>query len=272
MTETPPPPVSADTLERYARFLKRTREMGIVGHRGGLQATRELIEMCEPEADMRVLEVGCGSGYTACTIAREQGVSVVATDLEPHLIARCRQRARSTKVEARVAPALADARRLPFVDGAFDGVICESILAFLPDKAAPLAEFYRVLKPGGFLALNEVTFTETPPADFLAAIREAAPRVPGFLAIPVDPDEHRRLIAAAGFTSVRVETGDVPTRQQMLEQLQVDGFRALKPLFASIFDREMRNAVYRQEMGDAQRIFEAHTGYGLYFGRKPSGG
>jgi len=57
-------------------------------------------------------------------------------------------------------------------------------------------------------------------------------------------------------------------KQQTMEQLQVDGFRALKPLFASIFDKEMRNSVYKKEMGEAQRTFEAHTGYGLYFARK----
>ncbi|MEX0800476.1 MAG: methyltransferase domain-containing protein [Dehalococcoidia bacterium] len=271
MSETlpQPAPVTADTFERYAHFLKRTREMGVVGHRGGLQATRDLIEMCELQPGQRILEVGCGSGYTACTVAKEHGVFVAAADLEPHLIARSRQRARSSKVESSVELALADARRLPFADAAFDGVICESILAFLEDKATPLAEFHRVLKPGGFVALNEITFLETPPADLLSALRGAAQRVPGFLAVPVDPAEHRRLLEDGGFTSIRVETGDVPTRQQIMEQLQVDGFRALKPFFASIFDREMRQAVYRREMGEAQRVFEAHTGYGLYFGRKP---
>jgi hypothetical protein len=58
----------------------------------------------------------------------------------------------------------------------------------------------------------------------------------------------------------------------MLEQMQIDGFRALKPLFVSIFDREMRNSVHNREMREAQRTFEAHTGYGLYFARKPAEG
>jgi len=60
--------------------------------------------------------------------------------------------------------------------------------------------------------------------------------------------------------------------EQTLEQMQIDGFRALKPFFSSIFDREMRHSVYRREMGEAQRTFEEHTGYGLYFARKPAGG
>jgi len=69
-----------------------------------------------------------------------------------------------------------------------------------------------------------------------------------------------------------VSETDVSPIQQTLEQVQIDGFRALKPFFSSIFDREMRSSVYRREMGEAQRTFEEHTGYGLYFARKPAEG
>jgi ubiquinone/menaquinone biosynthesis C-methylase UbiE len=259
-------------LERYAHFLQRTREMGVVGHRGGLKATGDLLQMCDLEEGQRILEVGCGSGHTACTAAKQHQVSVVAVDLESHLLAHARERARSMRVADSVALARADARRLPFTDASLDGVICESVLAFLEDKAIAVKEFHRVLTPGGFLVNNEVTFLKPPPEDFLAAIRGTAPKVPGALAVPVDHQEHQRLLEEAGFVSVQVETGDVSVRQDMLEQMQVDGFRALKPFFASIFDREMRNSVHKREMREAQRTFDEHTGYGLYFARKPAEG
>jgi arsenite methyltransferase len=271
MTETSPS-YTAETLERYAHFLQRTKEMGVVGHRGGLKATRDLLQMCDLRAGQQLLEVGCGSGHTACTVAKEHQAFVVAVDLEPHLLERARERARSMHVADRVALARADARRLPFPDASFDGVICESVLAFLEDKAPAVKEFHRVLKPGGFLVNNEVTFLTPPPDDFLAAIRGAAPKVPGALAVPVDPQEHRRLLEEAGFVSVQIETGDVSVRQDMLDQMQVDGFLALKPFFASIFDREMRNSVHKREMREAQRTFHEHTGYGLYLARKPAEG
>ena len=273
MTERQPTASSTEqTLERYAHFLRRTKEMGVVGHRGGLKATGDLLQMCDLQAGQRILEVGCGSGYTACTTAKQHQASVVAVDLESHLLARARERARSMRVEESVALARADARHLPFADASFDGVICESVLAFLEDKASALREFHRVLKPGGFLVNSEVTFLTPPPDDFLAAIRGAAPKVPGALAIPVDPQEHQRLLEETGFVSVQVETGDVSVRQNMMEQMQIDGFRALKPFFASLFDREMRNSVHKQEMREAQRTFDEHTGYGLYFARKPAAG
>lgn len=268
----PTPSRTQETLERYIGFLKRTRDMGFAGHRGGLQATRELLEMCELQPGRRVLEAGCGAGYTACTIAKEHAVSVVAVDAATHLLERARDRAWSMRVEGKVALALANAQRLPFADASFDGVVCESVLAFMEDreKAATASEFHRVLGPGGFLAINEVTFLHDPPPAFAEAIRAASRSQPGYLAAPVHAEAHQRLLEGAGFTSVQVKTGDVPIKQQTFEQLQMDGFRALKPLFASIFDKEMRNSVYRKEMGEAQRTFEEHTGYGLYFGRKPA--
>ncbi len=272
MSETNPS-YTEETLVRYAaHFLQRTKDMGIVGHRGGLKATNDLLQMCDIQAGQRILEVGCGSGYTSCTAAKQSDAFVVAIDRETHLLARARERARSMRVAESVALIRADALHLPFDDDAFDGVICESVLGFIEDKAGALREFGRVLKPGGFLANNEVTFLTPPPDHFLAAIRGAAPKVPRALAVPVNPDEHQRLLAEAGFVSVQAETGDVSERQNMMEQMQIDGFRALKPVFATIFNREMRSAVRNPEMEEAQRTFEEHTGYGLYFARKPAEG
>ncbi len=70
------------TLERYAHFLQRTKEMGIVGHRGGLKATRDLLQMCELNAGQRILEAGCGRGYTACTAAKQYGASAAAVQVD----------------------------------------------------------------------------------------------------------------------------------------------------------------------------------------------
>jgi len=257
-----------DAFERYARFLKRTREMGIVGHRGGLAATRRLLELCDLQPGQLILEVACGSGYTAAIAAKKSGVRVVAGDRERHILLRAVERVRRMKVADGVWPLQLDLRQLPFADDRFDGVICESVLGFLADRLQALRELQRVVKPGGFLANNEVTFLETPPEEFRAGLEAAAPRSGGFLAVPVEPDEHARLFEEAGFGPLTVETGDASARRQVLDQMQIDGFRALKPLFASMFDRELRGAVYRRATAEALRTFNGCTGYGLYFARK----
>ena len=258
-------------LEDYARYMLHARQLGVVGHRGGLKATETLLQMCDLQPHQCLLEVGCGSGHTACTVAKRFGASVVAGDLAPHLLARTRERARAQRVEERVAPVQMDTARLPFAEAVEDGLICESVLALIEDRASALREFYRVLKPGGFLANSEVTILKTPPPEFLAAIRNAAARVPGGQAVPVDPDEHQRLLQEVGFVSPQLVTGGIGSGGRLTDQVKIDGLGALKPMLSTIFDRQWRRRVYNREVGEAQRTFAAHTGYGLFFARKPNG-
>ncbi len=133
MTERQPTASPTEqALEKYAHFLQRTKEMGVVGHRGGLKATGDLLQMCDRQPGQRILGVGCGSGYTACTTAKQHQASVVAVDLESHLLALARERARSMRVEESVALSRADARRLPSIGPYFPqmkiqfGILCKT--------------------------------------------------------------------------------------------------------------------------------------------------
>ena len=59
---------------------------------------------------------------------------------------------------------VADAQCLPFADRTFDAVICESVTAFVPGKLRAVAEYARVMRPGGYVGLAEGTWL-TPPHD-----------------------------------------------------------------------------------------------------------
>lgn len=253
-------------LKDYALYLAHMRAIGAVGHRGGSEATKALLEACDLEPGQRVLEVGCGTGHTAKVIAGRYAASVIAVDEGRHLLDAALRRLRGKRLRAAVIQA--DGMRLPFADSSFDLLICESVLAFLPDRATALAEFNRVLRPGGLLANNEVTFTQQPPPDFLAALEEASAESGGSLLVPVNADAHRADLEKAGFTIVSVRTSDAPIRRQLFGQIRLDGWRALRPLFESIFNRELRQLIYNREMAAAQRTFMQHTGYGLYLARK----
>jgi SAM-dependent methyltransferase len=91
----------------------------------------------------RVLEVGGGPGELAERIARELGCEVVMVDISPRMVELARQRG----VDARVG----DAQDLPFADGAFDCVVAAWMLFHVADLDRGLAEFARVLRPGGRL-------------------------------------------------------------------------------------------------------------------------
>jgi ubiquinone/menaquinone biosynthesis C-methylase UbiE len=69
---------------------------------------------------------------------------------------------------------MADAKTLPFADGAFDAAISNSILHHLPEPAGPLAEMARVIRPGGVLFVRDLLRPETSQAlDHLVEIYAA---------------------------------------------------------------------------------------------------
>ncbi len=106
---------------------------------------------------MRVLEVGPGNGRYTLATARQVGArgQVVAVDIEPKMVERVQARAQAEgvlNVEAR----LANVYDLPFDDGAFDAIYLIAVIGEIPEPERALAEFYRVLRPGGTLAFSEL--------------------------------------------------------------------------------------------------------------------
>ena len=126
-------------------------------HFGGLEATRELVELCHIDKNKYVLDVGYGSGKTACYVAKRYGCRVVGVDLLERMIDRSNERAKREGVEDRVRFRVADAQNLPFEDNLFDVVVGEFITGLLDDKRRGVNEYLRVTKPGGYVGLNEAT-------------------------------------------------------------------------------------------------------------------
>lgn len=111
--------------------------------------------MCELDATSRVLDVGCGSGNTACLIAQQYGSLVHGIDISEVMIAKAKERARRRGLMDRLEFRIADAFQLPFKDDSFDVVIVESVLTPLSgDKKQALVEMVRVVRPEGRIGVN----------------------------------------------------------------------------------------------------------------------
>ena len=98
----------------------------------------------------RILDVATGTGWSARNVARA-GASVTAVDIAPSLLEAARTL--SAHVQPAITFELADAERLPFADGRFDGVISTFGVMFALDQRRAAAELARVCRPGGRLAL-----------------------------------------------------------------------------------------------------------------------
>lgn len=143
----------------------------------------------------RILDAGCGPGSDAAVFA-ERGLDVVGVDVTRSFL-------RDARRGVDGAFCRSDLRALPFEDAAFDGVWCCAALHHLPraDAPAALAEFQRVLAPGGVLFC---TVKRGADAGF-EPDHDHGGGDPRYFAYYTG-DEFRALLADAGFEpSVRVD-------------------------------------------------------------------
>lgn len=115
----------------------------------------EFTRLLELEPGMKVLDAGCGQGVVAGYIAGKHDVNVTGVTITPHEVKSARKRALKNGVESRTSFLLADYATLPFADDTFDRIYTTESLSHAPDVTGVIAEFRRVLKPGGLLVCAE---------------------------------------------------------------------------------------------------------------------
>lgn len=118
------------------------------------EVKRETVAQRLIPAGGKLLDIGCGDGTLALASTRTFE-HVVALDLAISALERGRNQALSAGVAGRVHWVLLDCNsRLSFADQSFDAVSSLSMLQYVIDPEALLAEMFRVLKPGGYLLVE----------------------------------------------------------------------------------------------------------------------
>lgn len=169
-------------------------------HVMGRQATIELGRLAGLSPDMHILDMGCGLGGPARTLAAEFGCHVTGIDLSEEFVAAADELSRRTDLSSFVQYRQADALNLPFADNCFDAVVMFHLNMNIPDKAALFDEIRRVLKPGGRMALWEICRGDRP--GMVYPVPWAADESFSFL---VTPFEFIELIRAGGFRDIQIE-------------------------------------------------------------------
>src|SRR5215204_302555 len=140
----------------------------------------------------RYLDLGCSAGlYTRSLSANLDRGAAVGIDISPSMLGEAVRRARS--IGANPSFVRANAKSLPFLDASFEGAVCGGTLNEFGDPARVLRETYRVLEPGGRLAIMGILRAGTPRGRKLQRILSTG-GVRFF-----DPDELQSLLDHAGF-------------------------------------------------------------------------
>lgn len=144
----PAPVIIADFLDSRARRF--------------LQPTKRVLQRSGIQADMTILEVGCGNGAFIPTAARLVGPKgeVHALDIQPEMLKKLENTLnKEENIDLEIVFLHeAKATQLPFKKETFDVVYMVAVLSEIPDVKKALKEVKRVLKPGGIFAVTELLF------------------------------------------------------------------------------------------------------------------
>ena len=161
--------------------------------------------LAELKAGETVLDLGSGGGIDVLLSARRVGPAGKAygLDMTDEMLALAndnKQKAGATNVEFLKGQIEA----IPLPDNSVDVIISNCVINLAADKDRVLAEAFRVLKPGGRLAVSDVVTR----GEMLPAIRQSVLLWVGCIAGALEENEYRAKLQAAGFTDIHLE----PTR------------------------------------------------------------
>jgi len=193
----------------YVHQMKKTmRDTWMAGDFGmiaknTMRGAEEFIARLNISPGARVLDVACGTGNTSLPLARG-GAQVTGVDIATNLLEQARARAAAEALDITFEEG--DAEQLPYPDASFDAVVTMFGAMFAPRHELVTAEFARVLKPGGLLAMGNWT-----PGGFTGQMFQVTARHTGG-AMGIAPPVHwghamivRGRLAAA-FEHVQLET------------------------------------------------------------------
>jgi SAM-dependent methyltransferase len=152
-----------------------------------------------------VLDLGSGGGFDCFLAARQVGETgqVIGVDMTADMIAKARENALKGGY-ANVEFRLGEIEHLPVADASVDVIISNCVINLSPEKLDVFREVYRILKPGGRLAISDVLATAPLPAELKNDLQLLSACVSGAATVV----EITAMLQEAGFQDIEIQTRD----------------------------------------------------------------
>jgi arsenite methyltransferase len=148
-----------------------------------------------------VLDLGSGAGFDCFIVSPKVGGSgkVIGVDMTPAMLERARENTKKGNF-ANVEFRLGEMENLPVADNSVDMVISNCVINLAAHKKQVFKEIYRVLKPGGRIAISDMALLKELPQK----IKESAEAYVGCISGAILVDDYRRLVEKSGLRDIRV--------------------------------------------------------------------
>ena len=157
------------------------------------------------KAGETVLDLGSGGGFDCFLAANQVGQEghVIGVDMTPEMVSKARENAARNdyhNVEFR----LGEIEHLPVADNDVDVILSNCVINLSPDKLSVYREAFRILKPGGRLAISDMVAVSELPDE----LKRNLDCYCGCITGTIPADEIKRMLAEAGFQDIRIEFKD----------------------------------------------------------------
>ena len=173
-----------------------------------------------------VLDLGSGAGFDCFLAAQRVGEKgkIIGVDMTPEMIDKARANAAKggyQNVEFR----LGEIEHLPAADNSVDVIMSNCVINLAPDKYAVLKEAYRVLKPGGRVAISDLALRKELPEKLRTSIEAYVGCIGGAILI----DDYKEAVRNAGFKDVKLTINNASYGEESTTAAQAEEHLKLSP-------------------------------------------